>query len=58
MLVLRAPVRFLSLGLALLAVNVLGAVTVLPVLTLTLAYSFLVAGRAVLPRPVGAEASA
>lgn len=58
MLVLRAPVRFLSLGLALLAVNVLGAVTVLPVLTLTLAYSFLVAGRAVLPRPVGAEAPA
>jgi hypothetical protein len=54
-LVLRAPLRFLTLGFALLVVNVLGAVTVLPLLTLTLAYSFLVAGRVVLPQRVEEE---
>jgi hypothetical protein len=52
LLVLRAPVRFLSFGVALLAVNLLGAVTVLPALTLTLAYSFLAAGRVALPQTI------
>jgi hypothetical protein len=55
LLVLRAPVRALSLGAALLLVNVLGAVTVLPILTLTLAYSFLAAGHVVLPRTLEEE---
>jgi hypothetical protein len=57
-LVLRAPLRFLTLGFALLVVNLVGAVTVLPLLTLTLAYSFLVAGRVVLPRAVEEEVTA
>ena len=55
LLVLRTPLRFLMLGAALLLVNVLGAVTVLPLLTLTVAYSFLVAGHLVLPRPTTTE---
>jgi hypothetical protein len=42
--------RFLALGAALLVVNAVGAVTVLPLLTLTIAYSFLAAGYVVLPR--------
>jgi hypothetical protein len=49
LLALRAPVRLLTLGAALLAVNALGAVTVLPFLTLTIAYSFLATARFVLP---------
>jgi hypothetical protein len=52
LLLLRSPFRLLALGLALLLVNLVGAVTVLPFLTLTIAYSFLAAGHVVLPRPV------
>jgi hypothetical protein len=48
-LALRAPVRLLLLGAALLVVNLLGAVTVIPLLTLTIAYSFLATARFVLP---------
>jgi hypothetical protein len=55
MLVVRAPLRYLALGTGLLVVNLLGALTVLPLLTLTIAYSFLVAGRVVLPRTVEEE---
>jgi uncharacterized membrane protein YesL len=51
MLLLRSPVRLLTLGAVLLLVNALGAVTVLPLLTLTLAFSFLAAGHVVLPVP-------
>jgi hypothetical protein len=50
MLLMRTPFRFLALGAALLVVNAVGAVTVLPLLTLTIAYSFLAAGYVVLPR--------
>jgi hypothetical protein len=50
LLVLRSPLRFLTLGAALVLVNALGAVTILPLLTMTIAYSFLVAGHLVLPR--------
>lgn len=46
---LRAPLRLLALGASLLVVNALGAVTVVPLLTLTIAYSFLAAARLVLP---------
>jgi uncharacterized membrane protein YesL len=49
MLLLRSPVRLLTLGAVLLLVNALGTVTVLPLLTFTLAYSFLAAGHVVLP---------
>lgn len=49
LLALRSPLRLLLLGAALLVVNVLGAVTVLPLLTLTIAYSFLATARLVLP---------
>ena len=49
LLTLHAPVRFFTLGAALLVVNVLGAATVLPFLTLTIAYSFLATARFVLP---------
>jgi hypothetical protein len=49
-LFLHSPVRVLGLGAALLVVNVLGAITVLPLLTLTIAYSFLAAARLVRPR--------
>lgn len=49
--VLSRPWATLALGLALLAVNVLGiAVAVMPFLTLTIAYTFLAATRFVLPR--------
>jgi uncharacterized membrane protein YesL len=51
LLLLRRPLRLLGLGTALLLVNALGAVTVVPILTLTIAYSFLVAGHLVLPEP-------
>jgi hypothetical protein len=46
---LRRPLRGLGLGAALLLVNLLGAVTVVPLLTLTVAYTFLAAAFAVLP---------
>jgi hypothetical protein len=46
---LRRPWRALGLGTALLLVNLLGAVTVVPLLTLTVAYTFLAAAFAVLP---------
>lgn len=52
LLLLRSPLRLLALGFALLLVNAVGAVTILPFLTLTIAYSFLAAGHVVLPRPV------
>jgi hypothetical protein len=52
---LRMPMRFLALGAVLLIVNGLGAVTVLPLLTLTIAYSFLAAGHVVLPRSLITE---
>jgi hypothetical protein len=41
----------LGLGVALLIVNVLGAVTVVPLLTLTVAYTFLATALVVLPDP-------
>jgi hypothetical protein len=46
---LRRPWRGLGLGVALLVVNLLGAVTVVPLLTLTVAYTFTAAAFAVLP---------
>ena len=51
LLVLRRPGRSLALGLALLLVNAVGAAFVLPFLTLTIAFSFLVAAHVVLPLP-------
>jgi hypothetical protein len=48
-LALRSPARLLLLGAALLLVNLAGAVTVVPLLTLTIAYSFLATARLVLP---------
>jgi hypothetical protein len=48
---LRRPWRALGLGVALLLVNVLGAVTVVPLLTLTVAYTFLATALVVLPDP-------
>jgi hypothetical protein len=45
----RSPARLLLLGTALLLVNLAGAVTVIPLLTLTIAYSFLATARLVLP---------
>ena len=48
---LRRPFTALGLGLALLVVNVLGAVAILPLLTLTVAYSCLAAVHFTLPRP-------
>jgi hypothetical protein len=47
---LRRPGRALALGLAVLVVNILGAVTVVPLLTLTIAYTFLAAAHVVLPQ--------
>ena len=59
LLTLRFPGRLLGFGAALLVVNVLGAVTVLPLLTLTIAYSFLAAAHLVLPaEPTLEEVSA
>jgi hypothetical protein len=46
---LRRPWRALGLGLALLLVNVAGALTVVPLLTLNVAYTFLAATLVVLP---------
>src|SRR5581483_4626736 len=51
---LRRPLQALALGLALLAVNVLGAAVLLP-FTLTIAYTFLAAVRFSLP-PTATEA--
>ncbi len=58
LLALRAPLRLITFGAALLVVNVLGAVTILPLLTLTIAYSFLATARLVLPAPTLEEMSA
>ena len=52
LLALHAPLRLLALGLVLLVVNVAGAITVLPLLTLTIAYSFLATAHLVLPAPI------
>ncbi len=52
----RRPGASLTLGLVLLLVNVLGALTILPLLTLTIAYSFLAAAHFSLPRPHTEEA--
>lgn len=49
LLAVRSPARLLVLGTALFLVNLVGAVTVLPFLTLTIAYSFLATARLVLP---------
>jgi hypothetical protein len=48
-LALRSPTRMLVLGAALFLVNLAAAVTVVPILTLTIAYSFLATARLVLP---------
>jgi len=49
LLALRSPSRLLALGAALFAVNLVGAATILPLLTLTVAYSFLATARLFLP---------
>jgi hypothetical protein len=54
-LLVQRPRRFLALGAILLFVNMLGALAVLPLLTLTIAYSFLVAAHLVLPHPATTE---
>jgi hypothetical protein len=54
---LRRPGRALALGLAVLVVNILGAVTVVPLLTLTIAYTFLAAAHVVLPQIPPEEAT-
>ena len=46
---LHAPARMFVLGTALFLVNLIGAVTVLPFVTLTIAYSLLATARVVLP---------
>jgi hypothetical protein len=54
--VLRRPAGFLGLALALVVVNSLGLVAaILPFLTLTIAYSFLVAAHFALPKNPGRE---
>jgi hypothetical protein len=58
LLAMRSPFRLIALGAALLVVNVVGAITVLPLLTLTIAYSFLATARLVLPVPTLEEMSA
>ena len=57
LLALRAPLRLLLLGGVLLLVNVAGAITVLPLLTLTIAYTFLATARLVLPTLTMEEAT-
>jgi len=49
LLALHSPARMFVLGTALFLVNVIGAVTVIPFVTLTIAYSFLATARLVLP---------
>jgi hypothetical protein len=56
-LALHAPLRLLTLGVVLLVVNVAGAITVLPLLTLTIAYSFLATAHLVLTAPILEEVS-
>lgn len=51
LVLLRNPLRALSLGVVLLVINVLGAAAVLPLLTLTIAFSFLAVSHLVLPLP-------
>jgi hypothetical protein len=54
--IVRRPGATAALGLALLAVNVLGlAVAVMPFLTLTVAYSFVAVAHFALPRPTQEE---
>lgn len=48
--VARRPLASVVLAFALLLVNALGAVTILPLLTLTIAYSFIAAAHFTLPR--------
>jgi len=55
LLLFRSPTRLLTFGAALLAVNLLGAVAVLPLLMLTIAYSFLAAAHVALPEPTHEE---
>jgi len=55
--VARRPLGFVGLGVALLLVNVLGvAAAILPFLTLTIAYSFLVSAHFALPKNPAREA--
>jgi hypothetical protein len=55
--VLRKPFGFLSLGLGLLLVNAIGlAAAIIPFLTLTIAYSFLVSAHFALPKNPAREA--
>jgi hypothetical protein len=55
--VARRPLGFLGLGVALLLVNVIGvAAAILPFLTLTIAYSFLVSAHFALPQNPAREA--
>jgi hypothetical protein len=55
--VAKRPVGFLGLGVALLLVNVIGvAAAILPFLTLTIAYSFLVSAHFALPKNPAREA--
>jgi hypothetical protein len=49
LLALHSPARMFVLGTALFLVNLIGAVTVIPFVTLTIAYSFLATARLVLP---------
>ena len=49
LLAMHSPLRLFALGFVLLIVNAAGLVTVLPILTLTIAYSFLAAAHVVLP---------
>jgi len=58
LLSLRSPLRLITFGAVLLVVNVLGVVTVLPFLTLTIVFSFLATARLVLPAPTLEEMSA
>jgi hypothetical protein len=45
----RSPARLLVLGSALFVINLVGTVTVIPLLTLTVAYTLLATARLVLP---------
>ena len=51
LLLFRRPTRVLTFGVAVAVVNALGAVAVLPLLTLTIAYSFLAAAHLALSQP-------
>jgi uncharacterized membrane protein YesL len=55
LLLFRNPTRVLTFGAAIVVVNALGVATVLPVLTLTIAYSFLAAAHFALPQPTQEE---